>query len=85
MLALTLFYLFRRFLVVSAGVYALVRVIDFIWRWRGDVSESSKRKRLLYRYLEVQLWRTRLRRFWVDLLELAALGAALVWLISIHR
>jgi len=83
-LGMTLFHLFRRFIVVVVGVYTVVKLIDFIWRWRGRVAESSKPRQLMYRYLELQLWRTKLRRFWRDFLEIAALGAALVWLVSVH-
>lgn len=84
MLAMTLFHMYRRFVVVAVLVYSVIKLINFIWRWRGVTSGGRKSKRLLYRYLEVQVLRTRLWRFRKDIVQVLALAAVLMWIVSVQ-
>ena len=79
------FYLFRRLLVVVCTVYAAVRLGQTAIRWHGVLWSGGRKTTVLRHYMMVQLLRVRLRRFTVDLLQIAALAGALAALIYLHR
>ena len=84
LIALTLFHVYRRFVVAAVLVYTVTKIIDFVWRWRLVTSAGPKSKRLLYRYVEVQLLRARLSRFGGDIVQIGVLAAILVWVVSVQ-
>jgi hypothetical protein len=78
---MSLFDLFRRLLVITVVCYSTVQLASFIWRWRVTVRSPDRPRRLMARYLELNLLRTRILRFSTDLAQVAILAAVLVGLI----
>ena len=79
-----LFDFYRRALVVVVTTYSTIRLIQFIWHWRLTVRGSPPRQQVLWRYVTATLWRTRIRPFRRDLVEIGLLIAVLGWVISRH-
>ena len=79
-----LFEFFRFLLASSVTVYSLVRLIQFIWHWQGIDGRSAVGSAVLYRYFMLLLIRARFRRFIMDIVEIAALTAILLLLITGH-
>ncbi len=79
-----LFGFYRFMLATLATVYSLLRLILFIWEWRGPSAAERIGSPLLYRYLTTLLWGVRLRRFAFDFLVIAGLTLGLMLLIRAH-
>jgi len=80
-----LFYMFRRFLVIVCTVYTVIRLGQSVVGWAKLLSGSDKQKRVLRHYLQTHLWRIRMRKFWPQWLQIAALLAVLTTLLWLHR
>ena len=80
-----LFYLFRRLLVVVCSIYTVVRLGQTAVRWHNVLWSGGRKTTVLRHYMMVQLLRVRVRRFTVDLLQIAALVVALAAMIYLHR
>jgi|WetSurMetagenome_2_1015567.scaffolds.fasta_scaffold151811_1 hypothetical protein len=79
-----LFAMYRHALLVVVGTYTTVRLIQFIWRWRLAGLAAPRPEALLRRWVEVSVLRLRLGRFRVDALQIAALAALLLYLLSLQ-
>lgn len=82
---LTLFHLFRRLLLTVVSTYAFIRLVLFIANWQAAGRAADRHEKVFRRYLELSVLRAPLRRFWRDWLQLAALSAILIWVITLHR
>ena len=78
------FEFYRFFLSVLVCCYTVARLTTFIWRIQGFTIPTIRGTSLVRRYLLVHLLRIRWRRFIPDLVTIAALGAVLGLLVSLH-
>jgi len=78
-----LFEFYRFLLALLVGVYCVVKLISFLWRWHRFDSRYRWAP-LVRRYVVVQLLRIRVRRFVLDFLQIAALALILILLVSRH-
>jgi hypothetical protein len=82
---LDLFALYRWLLAIVVSVYTVIRLAQTVNNWVGYLWSAHPRSGTMRRYLTVQLLRIRLRRFTLDLLEIAALTAVLTVLLWLHH
>jgi len=82
--SMTLFDFFRSTLVVLVMSYCTIKLSLFVWNWQAGTMRADRRERLLRRYLETGVLRVRLRRFWLDFLQIASLAAVLWWVLYLH-
>lgn len=80
----SLFWLFRRFLFIVLAVYTLVRLIQFIYHVQLGFDLPAREGRMMRRYLQVQILRIPIRRFIVDLAQIAVLVMVFIWLLAQH-
>ena len=80
-----LFDLYRFILAVLVCSYGVVRLIAFVWRWQGELSQAGGPTSRFLRYAGLLLLRLRVRRFAYDLSVVAGLFVVLVLLIRLHR
>ncbi len=85
MTTLTLFDIFRRILLVIVSCYVTVQLVSFIWRWRSASRSADRTRRVLARYLELSVLRTKLRPFHSDLAQIAVLTIILAILVTWHH
>ena len=78
------FDLYRQLLAILGGSYALVRSVNFVWRWQLATRTATGVEALGRRYLVVQLLRLPIRRFTLDLLQILVLVAVLAYLLWLH-
>ena len=78
------FFLWRWTLVVSGGVYMLVKTIDSLSRWLDWLEPKDRLRRIRRRYVMLHLLRVRLTDFWWELLQIVLLVALLVLIIRGH-
>ncbi len=79
-----LFDLYRQVLVIVVGTYAVVKTVNFALRWQAKTSAARRAEAVARRYLVVQFLRLRIRRFTLDLLQVAALLVILSYLLWLH-
>lgn len=82
---LSIFDVYRRLLVIVVGTYVLVRTASYIWRWQAYGASGNRTEMFLRRYVVTLLLRTRVHRFWLEFLQIAALIAVLGYLLHMHR
>ncbi len=75
------FVLYRRLLLIVAGTYTAVRLLQFIWRWRSDSLIAARPEALMRRWVEVSVLRLRLRWFSFDVLQIVLLTAILLYVL----
>ncbi len=80
----SLFTLYRRILFSAVSVYVLIRVSLFLWNWVVASANDSREIHVLRRYLVTLIMRSRLRRFWFDLLQIGVLVILLGTLLRMH-
>lgn len=80
----SLFHLYRYLLTVVACTYVVVRAGGFIWRWQIATDDAERPEALVRRYLVALLLRSRVRRFWIELVQIAILVVVLVLVIRLH-
>jgi hypothetical protein len=79
-----LFEFYRFILTVLVTTYGIIRLVMFIWHWRGAVGQARGGTAILYRYAAVLLLRARFRRFLYDAGTIGGLLAILALLIHLH-
>ena len=79
-----IFNLYRQLLAIIVTTYAVVRAVNFVWRWQLAGGSARRWEATARRYLVVQFLQVRLRRFAIDLLQIAVLGAVFAWVIWLH-
>ena len=78
------FDLYRRTLAIVFGTYAVIRLINAVWRWQLATQRAGRSEAMLRRYVLVSLLRVRLRRFWFDVVQIGVLTAMLTYLLWLH-
>lgn len=76
-----LFALYRRVLLILVGTYTVIKLLQFIWRWRVDTLAAARPEALLRRWVELSALRVRMRRFTLDVLQLVVLAVILVYIV----
>lgn len=79
-----LFDLYRRLLGLVVTVYLVFRLSHAYVNLQASAAQASRTQGLLWRYLAVQLLRTRLRRFIPELLQILILAGLLGYLLWHH-
>lgn len=79
-----LFAFFRFVLFTLVCTYGTVRLVMFIWRWRGFGEGGPVGSALLSRYLIALLLRARLGRFLYELTVIGTLAALLILSLRMH-
>ena len=79
-----LFDFFRFMLALVVSIYCLIRFIMWATLALRAVAGTDRTTGLLRNYLAVQLLRIRIRRFFLDLTQIAALSVLLLLLIRRH-
>ena len=80
-----LFDFYRRGLMIICTVYALVRLSQAVARWIDRLSGDQPHKRVMRGYVTTLLASIRVRRFWADLLQIAALLVVLGGVLYAHK
>ena len=78
------FDLYRQMLAVVVGSYTCVAAVGFLWRWAPLRTQQGRAHRMVRRYVIIHLLRVSVSRFTPDLVQVAALLAALILLIWLH-
>lgn len=76
-----IFDFYRRVLMILGGSYGLVRLVNFIWRWRERGLAASRHEAMLRHWVELTALRLRIRRFTLDVLQVGLLAAILGYVI----
>ena len=76
-----LFAFYRRVLVILGGTYGLIKLVQFVWRWREDSLSAQRSEALLRRWVEVAVLRIRMRRFTWQALQITGLGGILAYVV----
>jgi hypothetical protein len=84
MTGLQLFDLYRKLLLIVFSTYGTVKLVNFVWRWQLATRRASRHEALLRRYLFLTLLRVRLRRFWLDALQILLLCVVLFGLVWVQ-
>ncbi len=79
-----LFDLYRRLLTLVVTVYLVFRLSNAYINLQTSAAKAGRTQGLLWRYLAVQLLRTRLRRFVPELLQILILAGLLGYLLWRH-
>ena len=79
-----IFDVYRMTLAIVFGCYAVVRTAHFVWHWQADTQRAGRHEALFRRYLLTSLLRTRLRRFWFDVVQIAVLLAVFAYLVALQ-
>ncbi len=80
----SLFHLYRWILVVLGVTYATALTIAYFWNLHLQLRQAGSRGQLVRRYLLLHILRLRLRRFWLDVVEIVVLVAILWELVALH-
>jgi hypothetical protein len=83
-LIMTLFEIYRRFLLVALVAYTVMQTARFAVAWVQARQDGSRHQRLFQTYMEYQFVRARMAPFRRDLLEIAGLAIVLGLLIWLH-
>lgn len=81
---MTLFEIYRRFLLVALVAYTAVNAFRFALGWLEARRQGPRHQRLIQTFVEYQFVRTKLAPFRRDLLEIAGLVVILGFLIWLH-
>lgn len=79
-----IFDVYRMTLAIVFGCYAVVRTAHFVWHWQADTQRAGRHEALLRRFLLTSLLRTRLRRFWFDVVQIVVLLAVFAYLVGLQ-
>jgi len=82
---LDLFACYRWLLAIVCTIYTIVRLAQTAYGWIVYFWSPAPRMGVLRRYALVQMLRIRVRRFTLDLVQIAGLTAALFALLWLHR
>lgn len=80
-----LFAFYRWLLAIVCGIYTILRLGQTLQTWTGRLWSAHPRSRTLRRYAAVQLLRINVRRFTLDLVQIAALASGLGVLLWLHH
>jgi hypothetical protein len=84
MFGVGIFDLYRRLLGIVLGVYTLVNFVNFVLKWQADMRRAGRSEAVFRRYLVTALLRVRLRKFWLDFVQIGLLVAVLVCVLWLH-
>lgn len=84
MAGMDLFSLYRRLLLIVVAAYATARTVQTVAAWRRELAGEAAGRRVARRYVGALLLSIRMRRFWVDLVDILLLAAVLIGLLVAH-
>jgi hypothetical protein len=80
----SIFETWRRLLALFCCVYAALRVGAMVTWWRAGEADAQRPEILMRRYVLTLFLRTRFRRQWFELLQIAVLTVVLIYIIRLH-
>lgn len=79
-----LFDVYRKTLAIVFGSYAIVKTGHLLWNWQVGSRRAGRHEAVFRRYLVTSLLRTRLRRFWFELLQITVLAMIFTYLVGMQ-
>ena len=76
-----LFAFYRRLLLVLVSTYGVIRLIQFIWRWRAGGLGARRHEAMVRHWVELSVLRLRFRRFAFDVLQIVVLATILAYVV----
>ena len=84
MIGQDLFGLYRTLLALVLCVYLGIRVFNFADQVLSSTASAGRRQAMALQYLVIQLLRIRVRRFALDLVQVAVLLVVFAYVLSLH-
>lgn len=81
----SIFHFYRRILAIVVCTHVVLHLATYVWQWRAARQSADRGEAMLRRYLETVILRSRLRRFWLDLMEIAVLAGVFAYVVGLHR
>lgn len=76
-----LFAFYRRLLLILVSTYGVIRLIQFIWRWRAGGLRAGRHETMVRHWVELSVLQVRIKRFTLDVLQIVVLAAILAYVV----
>jgi len=84
LLSVSIFGFYRKMLAIVTACYVVVRTVSLISRWQVGGRSADDRETILRRYITALLLRSRMRRFFMEFVQIGVLVGVLGYVLYLH-